>query len=60
MTTRLSNLLVIALMGTMTLIAANEVIGRVAEPSPQTAPAVITEPTPRTLWGRSLPRSLNP
>ncbi len=49
MTTRLSNLLVIALMGTMTLIAANEVIGRVAEPSPQTAPAVITEPTPRTV-----------
>jgi hypothetical protein len=49
MTTRLSNLLVIALMGTMTLIAANEVIGRVAEPSPQTAPAVITEPTPQTV-----------
>ena len=49
MTTRLTNLLVIALMGTMTLIAANEVIGRLAEPSPQTAPAVITQPTPRTV-----------
>jgi len=49
MTTRLSNLLVIALMGTMTLVAANEVIGRIAKPAPQIAPAIVTEPTRQTV-----------
>ena len=49
MTTRLSNLLVIALMGTMTIVAANEVIGRLAEPAPQIAPAIVTEPARQTV-----------
>jgi hypothetical protein len=45
----LTNLVVIAAMGMMTLIAGNEILSRAFEDPPQTAPAVITEPTPRTV-----------
>lgn len=44
-----SDLLVIAFMGLMTLIAANEILARILEPAPQTAPAVVTSAPPRTV-----------
>ena len=46
---RLTSLAVIAAMGLMTLIAGNEILGRITDPPPQTSPAVITEPVPRTV-----------
>lgn len=44
-----SDLLVIAFMGLMTLIAANQILARIVDPAPQTAPAVITSAPPRTI-----------
>ena len=44
-----SDLLVIAFMGLMTLIAGNEILARILEPAPQTAPAVVTSAPPRTV-----------
>jgi len=49
MKTRIPQLLVIAGMALMTLIAGNEIIHRMLKDGPQTAPAVVTEPTPRTV-----------
>jgi hypothetical protein len=46
---RPSDLAVIAAMALMTLIAGNEILGRVLDDGPQTSPAIITEPTPRTV-----------
>lgn len=49
MTTRTTNLLVIAGMALMSLIAGNEIIHRMLDGGPQTSPAVVTEPTPQTV-----------
>lgn len=49
MRSRLSDIVVIAVMAVMTLIAGNEIVHRMLEDDPQTAPAVVTEPTPRTV-----------
>lgn len=49
MRSRLTDLVVMAVMAIMTLIAGNEIAHRILEDDPQTAPAVITEPTPRTV-----------
>jgi len=46
---RLTSLAVMAAMALMTLIAGNEILGRITDPPPQTSPAVITEPVPRTV-----------
>ena len=49
MTTRTTNLIVIVAMALMSLIAGNEIIHRMLDDGPQTSPAVVTEPTPRTV-----------
>lgn len=49
MTTRTTNLIVIAAMALMSIIAGNEILHRILDDDPQTSPAVITEPTPRTV-----------
>lgn len=49
MRSRLSDLVVIAVMAVMTLIAGNEIVHRMLKDDPQTAPAVVTEPTPRSV-----------
>lgn len=49
MNKRISDLAVIAFMATMTLIASNEILHRILKDDPQSAPAVITEPTVRTV-----------
>lgn len=49
MRSRLSDIVVIAVMAVMTLIAGNEIVHRMLEDDPQTAPAIVTEPSPRTV-----------
>ena len=49
MRSRLSDIVVIVAMAIMTLIAGTEIVQRTLDDDPQTAPAVITEPTPRTV-----------
>jgi len=49
MRNRLTDIVVVAVMAVMTLIAGNEIVYRILEDDPQTAPAIVTEPTPRTV-----------
>lgn len=49
MKTRIPQLLVIAGMALMTLIAGNEIVHRMLEDGPQTSPAVVTEPVRQTV-----------
>lgn len=49
MTRRPTDLIVIAFMGLMTLIAGNEILGRITADRPQTSPAIVTEPTVATI-----------
>lgn len=60
MTTRTTNLIVIAAMALMTLIAGNEVIHRLGDDGPQTSPAIITEPTPQTVVIRPIETTVAP
>lgn len=46
---RPSDLAVVAVMLLGTAIAANEITHRIFEGEPQTSPAIVTEPTPRTV-----------
>lgn len=46
---RLTDLAVLGVMLTATLIAGNEILARITEPPPQTAPAVIGEPVYSTV-----------
>lgn len=55
MRTRLSDVVVIVAMGIMTLIAGSEILQRTLDDDPQTAPAIVTEPTPRTVVINPIP-----
>lgn len=55
MRTRLSDVVVIVAMGIMTLIAGSEILQRTLDDDPQIAPAIVTEPTPRTVVINPIP-----
>jgi hypothetical protein len=49
MNLRTTDLIVLAFMGMMTLIAGNEIVHRIFEDDPAPQPAIVTEPTVRTI-----------
>ena len=55
MRTTLSDVAVIVAMGMMTLIAGSEILQRALDDKPQTAPAIVTPPIPRTVVINPIP-----